>query len=417
MVSHKILFVLFFSSFFGLQISAQQTQNWNVKKIDSSLILKLDYTNNSFINTNSMNQLLAKLYKIKHFSKENAVFVHIGDSHIQADIMTSVIRTELQNYFGNAGRGLVFPYQVAKTNAPNDIISNSKSSWKSNRLAKTDTLITCGISAFGIESQNISPEFNLELRPINDVKDTFDKVRFFMGGNISETLLEYNSEFENKCYTYAPKYAEFNLKAATSGFKLSFPLSDSIKFFGASLEKGNTSGIIYHSIGANGAKYSDYNKKSLFWKQLKELHADCYIISLGTNEAQDPNLKAENFLDEVNIMVNKLRLISPNACIILTTPPVSYFKKSRPNQSLEVITDALIQFSNENNVVCWDLFNVSKGSEGAKIWKSSQLLRSGDLVHFSREGYVLQGNLFVNAFVRLWNEFSANMINSKTVNK
>ena len=135
------------------------------------------------------------------------------------------------------------------------------------------------------------------------------------------------------------------------------------------------------------------------------MKADCYIISLGTNEAQDPNLKAENFLVEVNSMINKIRLVSPNACIVLTTPPVSYYKKLRPNQSLQIITDALIQFSNENNLVYWDLFNASRGSEGAKAWKSSQLLRSGDLVHFSKEGYVLQGNLFVDAFAKVWNEF------------
>ncbi|MEC4004247.1 GDSL-type esterase/lipase family protein [Flavobacterium sp. SUN052] len=406
MFSKKTLFAFTFTLLLAVQLSAQQMENWNIKATDTAASLKADYSRNVFINTNSMNSLLAKLYKIKHFSKESAVFVHIGDSHIQADIETSVIRNELQNYFGNAGRGLVFPYQVAKTNAPFDINSSSKSSWKNNRIARVDTLISCGISAFGIESQSVNPEFNLELRNINGTKDSFDKVRLFMDGNISELAFEYNdNQTENICYQIAPNYAEFSLKYPSSGFKLSFPTTDTIQFYGASLEKKETSGVIYHSIGANGAKYSDYNKTSKFWKQLKNLNADCYIISLGTNEAQDPNLKAEDFLDGVNVMVNKLRLISPNACIILTTPPVSYFKKLRPNQSLEIITDALIQFSNENNVVCWDLFNASRGSEGAKIWKATQLLRSGDLVHFSKEGYVLQGDLFVNAFVKVWNDF------------
>ncbi|MBY0486058.1 MAG: hypothetical protein K2P85_02525 [Flavobacteriaceae bacterium] len=405
MFSKKTLLAVAFTSFITMQINAQQLENWNIKGIDSTISNKIDVSKNSFINTNSMNPLLAKLYKIKHFSQENAVFVHIGDSHIQADLETSVIRTELQSYFGNAGRGLVFPYQVAKTNAPYDIISSSKSSWKNNRVARVDTLISCGVSAFGIASQGIHPEFNLDLRSINGVRNSFDKVKLFMGGAISELAFEYNdNQTENICYDVAPNYAEFNLKSATSGFKLTFPTTDTIQFFGASLEKKETSGIIYHSIGANGAKYSDYNKTSRFWQQLKNLNADCYIISLGTNEAQDPNLKAEAFLDDVNIMITKIRMISPNACILLTTPPVSYFKKMSPNKSLEVITDALLQFSNDNNVVCWDLFNVSRGLEGAKVWKSTQLLRS-DLVHFSREGYVLQGTLFADAFAKVWNKF------------
>jgi len=63
---------------------------------------------------------------------------------------------------------------------------------------------------------------------------------------------------------------------------------------------------------------------------LDKLKADCYVVSLGTNEAQDPNLTGDAFLVDVKIMVNKLRQISPNACIILTTPPVSYYKNTVP---------------------------------------------------------------------------------------
>jgi hypothetical protein len=404
MTSYKFFIAALLVALCAKPSYGQKASPWSFTKIDSTVTTTINYSKNTLENPATMNPLLAKLYKIKHFSKENAVFVHIGDSHIQADLQTAVIRNELQAYFGNAGRGLVFPYQVAKTNAPWDISSSSKSSWKNNRLARIDTLIPCGITGFGIESQSINPEFNLELRNLNGVKDSFDKVKLFLGGNISELVLEYNDQSENNCYSIAPDYTEINLKARTSGFKLSIPTTDAVQFYGASLEKKDTSGIIYHSIGANGAKYSDFNKTPRFWSQLKNLKADCYILSLGTNEAQDPNLAAEDFLDQVNITIKKLRAISPNACIILTTPPVSYFRKGRPNQSLEVIADALMQFSNENNVVCWDLFNASRGSEGATAWKSTQLLRS-DLVHFSTEGYILQGNLFVDAFVKIWNAF------------
>jgi len=405
MSSIKFFTAIVMVSLLATPIQAQKIDDWMLKKIDSSALNSIDYSKNIFENTNSIFPLLAKLYKIKHFSKENVVFVHIGDSHIQADVATSVIRNEFQSYFGNAGRGLVFPYQVGKSNAPYDIISSSKSSWKSNRLARIDTLITCGISGFGMLSQSINPEFNLELQSINGIRDSFDKVHLFMGGPVSELYLEYNdSQAENSCFSLSPDYSIFHLKSPTSAFHLTFPTNDSIRFYGASLEKNASCGIIYHSIGANGAKYSDYNKTKQFWKQLNKLRADCYIVSLGTNEAQDPNLTAEDFIKEVKIMVAKLRLSSPDACIILTTPPVSYYKKKNPNFSLEVITCALIEYCNSNNLICWDLFNVSKGLEGAKIWKKKQLLRQ-DLVHFSREGYVLQGNLFVDAFTKVWNEF------------
>lgn len=405
MLKIKSVLSFVFVLLFVIQADAQKKEDWIFKNIDSAWLPRLNATENVLGNPNSLNQLFTKLYKIKHFSKENAVFVHIGDSHIQADIETAVIRNEFQLFYGNAGRGLIFPFQVAKTNAPSDIISSSRTAWKSNRVTKADTLTTCGISAFGIQSQSSNPEFTFELRTINGYRDSFDRVKLFMSGKVSELFLEYNDmQAENACYTMPPNYAAFDLNNTTSGFKLTFPTTDNITFYGASIEKKDACGIIYHSIGANGAKYSDFNKTPRFWKQLKYLNADCYIVSLGTNEAQDPNLTSDSFLVEVKTMVNKLHAISPNASIILTTPPVSFFKKHFPNQSLVVITNALIDYCIKNNLVYWDLFGVSKGLEGAKIWKLNQLLRP-DLVHFSREGYTLQGNLFVDAFVKSWNEF------------
>jgi hypothetical protein len=237
-MSTNCFFAFVFVLFIAVPLRAQKIEDWNPKKIDTTLLTAVNLSKNTLENNNSLFPFLAKLYKIKHYSKENAVFVHIGDSHIQGDVATSVIRNELQNYFGNAGRGMVFPYQVGKSNAPYDIFSSSKSEWRSSRLARPDTTITCGISAFGMQSQCPDPEFNFELRPVNGVKDSFDKVQLFLGGPVSELYLEYNDcDAENGCFASAPDHIILNLKALTSGFRLAFPTNDTIHFYGASLEK------------------------------------------------------------------------------------------------------------------------------------------------------------------------------------
>ena len=59
--------------------------------------------------------------------------MHIGDSHIQADWWTGYLRIRLQELFGSAGRGLVFPYQLAGTNSPTDIRSGSNQIWENRR--------------------------------------------------------------------------------------------------------------------------------------------------------------------------------------------------------------------------------------------------------------------------------------------
>jgi lysophospholipase L1-like esterase len=405
MLLKKSIIVCVFMLFFTIRSYSQKIEKWALPTIESTLISKIDYSKNVLVNTNSLLPLLTKLYKIKRFSNEKAVIVHLGDSHIQADMMTAIIRNSFQSYFGNAGRGLVFPFKIAKSNAPNDLISSSESVWKGNRITKTDTIVPCGISGFGLQSQNTNPSFNFELRTINNVKETFDRISFFMGGAIKKLQIEnLEGQIENVAFNAPKNFYTFNFKTMTSGFKLSFPTTDTVSFYGASLEKKDAGGVIYHSIGVNGAKYTDYEKTPLFWDQLEKLKADCYVISLGTNEAQDQSLTAESILEPIKIMVNRLKLISPNACIILTTPPVSYYKKSRPNRALAIITKTTIDYCNENNIVYWDLFNVGKGLKGAQKWKSAKLLQS-DLVHFSREGYTLQGNLFVDAFAKVWNGF------------
>lgn len=373
---------------------------------DSTYNDVVDFSSNSIENTSSLKPFLEKLYRIKfNESNEKAIIVHLGDSHIQADMMTSHIRTQLQDYFGDAGRGMVFPYQLAKSNAPSDVISNSKNIWKGSRITRLDTTISRGISGFVIKSQNINPEFKLELRSINEKKACFDKVNLFFGKNTSEILLDYNeNEQEDICLNLNTDYLSINLKSATSGFKITFPATDTIMFYGVSLEKNNQKGILYHAIGANGAKYSDYNKTNNFWKQLPNLKADCYIISLGTNEAQDQNLSIDLFLSDIKNTIDLIKTATPQATIVLVSPPISYFKKIKPNAILGIMTTVIKDFCYQNNLCFWDLFSASKGLDGAVKWKSSQLLRP-DLVHFSKEGYLLQGDLFLNAFSKLWNNF------------
>ncbi len=392
--------------FISMQTQAQnnllwklQAQNFNTNKaIDSSL--------NKLENSNSLLPFLEKLYNIKSGkSPEKAVIVHIGDSHIQADMMTSVIRNEFQIFFGNGGRGLVFPFQVAKSNAPSDIISSSKNNWTSSRLTKIDTTITCGIAGFGLQTRDESPFINFDMRTINGKKETFDKIDFYYGKGLKEVNFEYNGNQKAVEIDSISEFSSFNFDVSISNFKLSFTKKDplGLEFFGTSLTKKDSTGVVYHAIGANGAKFSDFNKTRLFWKQVPKLNADCYIISLGTNEAQDQKLTSEQFLFQVKTTVERLKMLSPNAAIILVTPPLSYYKQKKPNAVLKMMAETINKYSLENEITFWDFFSISKGLQGAITWKKTKLLRP-DLVHYSKEGYVLQGNLFANAFLELYNK-------------
>ena len=84
----------------------------------------------------SQQQPIEKLLKVP--------IVHIGDSHLQTGVLTSVLRERLQMQFGNAGRGLVFPYQVAKTNEPVTFVSSSNVIWEAKRCVFPDRPMPIG---------------------------------------------------------------------------------------------------------------------------------------------------------------------------------------------------------------------------------------------------------------------------------
>ena len=400
---YTILLFLFIS----MQTQAQTNLLWTLQAKNFNKNKAIDSTLNKLENSTSLLPFLEQLYKIKSVqSLEKAVIVHIGDSHIQADLMTGVTRNEFQLFFGNAGRGLVFPFQVAKSNAPSDIISSSKNNWISSRLTKIDTSITCGIAGFGLQTRDANPQINFDMRRIHDKKETFQTAAFFHGKGLKEVRFEYGESYKTLAIDSVSEFSSFDFDIPVSNFKLSFTKKDSLalKFFGTSLTKKDTSGVIYHAIGANGAKFSDFNKTRLFWKQVPKLNANCYIISLGTNEAQDQYLTSEQFLLQVKTSVEKLKVLSPNAAIILVTPPLSYYKQKKPNTVLKMMAETIKKYALENNLAFWDFFTISKGLVGASTWKKTKLLRS-DLVHYSQEGYALQGNLLAYAFAKLYNEF------------
>ncbi|MEO8516757.1 MAG: GDSL-type esterase/lipase family protein [Flavobacterium sp.] len=395
------LIILFLSNL----VSGQENTLWTTQNdISLNYSTCINQDTNTIQNAESLKTLLHKLRAIKNGENQQVTFVHLGDSHIQADMLTAVIRKAFQNYFGNAGRGLVFPYQVIKTNGPTDLIFSSTSSWKGNRLAKKDSIPACGISGFGMVSQQVNPEFAFDFRTMNGEKETFDYIEFFLGTKNSPFKLETTTEIPEQIEQETTLgFTTLALKTPASGFKIHFNTQDTIPFYGINLKKKNQNGIIYDAIGVNGAKYSDYNKTSLFWSQQENLKADCFILSLGTNEAQNQELTSEEFIKQVDNTIIQIKKTSPNASIIITTPPVSFFKKHKPNKKLAMITNALIAYCTTNQIAYWDLFSISKGLKGSYQWKTKRLLRP-DLVHYSKEGYELQGNLFVNAFIALWNQ-------------
>lgn len=428
--------------------------------------------NNIITNTSSLNLFFEKLYSLEKEKGGKVNIVHIGDSHIQADLMTGMIRKTLQARFGNAGCGFTFPHRLAKTNGGHYVTFNSNASWNSRRIIYApEPGMEVGLSGIALETrENFVVEVN-----VRDNSYDFNTIKIITPGNSSSFDVATSSKtivLEStvpKKITHKIKSGEVlgsiankyditiaQLKKANglksdnirAGKTLKIPTNqmqkkevkrsefiplaitaDSLSNYyhsadalskiyllpnnnrkeytlsGLVLEKDEP-GLIYHSIGVNGAKASDYNKYPLFFEQLPVLKPDLIVVSLGTNESFD-KMAATDYIAQMNLFIENVRAKNPEACVIIMTPPPSQFKRKYPNTFVASYAKEILMQETAKNYASWDLFTEMGGLFGVNR-NASQGLMAGDKVHYSKPGYEKQGTLFTEALLNAYDNFKTN---------
>jgi len=366
---------------------------------------------NTIMNEYDLKEAFSKLRALKAGKRKRFTIVHIGDSHLQAGFFTELLRKELQSFFGNAGRGVVFPYQLAKSNAPGDIISRSNFTWSYNRLAHPEINLLSGISGFMI--QNNFPSSNVVFNLNNDVSSkntTFNKIKLFadvpdgMKWNIKtddQVVSIAKSAFNNN------QCATIHLDSKVNHFEIITDSSINAKtIYGIELENEND-GLLYHTLAVNGAQYEQYNVSSNFWKQLPELDADMYILSLGTNEAQKLSFDGVRFKEILDSFLLNIKSISPQASILITTVADNYKNQKPGNNEIRALNNFIVGYCDVRGIPYWDLYKTMGGFGSSKQWNKFQFMYK-DGIHFTSAGYFFQANLLYNAFSKSYNKYANN---------
>jgi LysM repeat protein len=454
--------------------SNEKTPKADVDPIPKSMIQKIDTAaaetpvDGQIYNARVLKDFFKKLEQNEGQSNQKINIVHIGDSHIQSDLMTNEIRKNLQQKFGNAGRGLVFPYQLAKTNGSYNERFKSNRAWESYRNILPFKSSPVGLSGIGLwrDTGGFVMEMNVKdpSYKFNTIKiitpqnqDMFDLAVSSKINSIQTTerrVITHKIKKGEVLGTIADKYnvsiveikrdnrlkgnnirAGRTLRIATNETRPKtismsefIPLtieSDSYSHYynsetalsriflipnkeakdyelnGIVLEK-DAPGIIYSGIGVNGAKYSDYNKYPLFFEQLKSLHPDLLVFSLGTNESYD-HLDAAGYLKELYEFIHNIRAQKIDAPIIVMTPPPSLLRR-KPNHYIDDYAKQIIETAQKDDFAVWNLYNEFGGMSGIKQLKVQGLI-GPDWVHYSKKGYEKQGNLFTQAFFKTYDNF------------
>jgi LysM repeat protein/lysophospholipase L1-like esterase len=464
--------ILLFCLFIGVKSAAQVD---SVAVVTDSIVADTTAIvggDNIITNTSALKLFFEKLYLLEKQKGGKVNIVHVGDSHIQADLMTGTIRKTLQGRFGNAGCGFTFPHNLTKTNGGHYVRFSSNASWKSRRVIYTpEEGMEVGLSGIALTTrENFAIEVN-----VKDSTYDFNTLKVITPRNTpsfdvatsSKTII-LESKVPKKIIhkiksgevlgSIADKYdvtvtqikkanglksnnirAGRTLKIPTSQMQkkevkrsefIPLPLeADSIcNYFytpdaldkiylipgketkdytlsGLVLEKDEP-GLIYHSIGVNGAKASDYNKYPLFFEQLPALKPDMIVISLGTNESFD-KMAAADYIVQLNQFIENVRAKNPDACVLVMTPPPSLFRRKNPNTFVSDYAKNILMQETEKRYASWDLFSELGGLYSVNR-NAAKGLMAGDKVHYSKPGYEMQGGLFAEALLKAYDNFKLN---------
>lgn len=373
----------------------------------ASCLAIADTTAEKIKNASFLYPFFEKLIQLENTKKGKINVLHIGDSHVWSPAYSKAIRRSLQKQFGNGGRGFVFPYFKDK-NSARTITFTSNVPWQNCR---NNAPLTCdpdtefGMAGYGLSTD--SEQFVLTME-IGDAQEYFNTIKIVSSATPSIFRLATidnakPSVFRTLEYQRQEQFVSvYNRNKPLSKIHL-LPAKKQARYnLNGIILENDAPGVIYHNIGTLGSQAYHFNATPLFFEQLPVLSPDLVIISFGTNEAFD-EVPAEKFIAQIDLLMQNVRNMCPNASIMVTTPPTSLLKRGELNRhSLEYST-RLIQ---RTDVPLWDLYSFTGGLEGAKDPKAIQI--GSDNVHYTAQGYTDQGRAFINALLNEYKYYKQN---------
>ena len=166
-------------------------------------------------------------------------------------------------------------------------------------------------------------------------------------------------------------------------------------FYGFQFLKNVKKGVVFNTVGVNGATYGDFLKYSLQIEQLNSIQPDLVMISLGTNESLS-SITKEDFQKNISDLVSKFKEQNPNLPILLISPTDNRLK----SQKIKEIVSWIEESAQLKKVAFFNLYEATGGSGYFKKALNKKEANT-DGVHFLRPGYEFQAE-------KIWTAISEN---------
>ncbi len=338
--------------------------------------------------------------------------VHIGDSHVQAEMGTSRTRSLFDSKYGTRGRGLIIPFRLAGTNQPVDYAIESKSRFEIAKILKKPWPVEMGFTGIALSPKDANFAFDISVK-----NHDFEAIRLYFKGK-APTLKGATTDGADNLFEYTVDGDTVTayLNERTSRISLDFASQGQCQIYGFDLDNMDN-GVKYNSIGNNGATFSSYNSIPGMADDVRRLEPQLIIVSLGTNDAFGKS-DSQSILSSIDLMVKDLRRANPQAQLLLVTPAecqkstrrrVGKGKRRRWSRTYSVnskvasVRELVLRYGRENGIATYDWYEVAGGEGSSPLWVDQGLMAK-DRIHCGPTGYALQGSLFFDALDNALNE-------------
>jgi LysM repeat protein/lysophospholipase L1-like esterase len=368
----------------------------------------------------SSNAIKDFLISMKDVDKEAVTILHLGDSHIQSEIPTGQARNLLQKKYGVAGRGLIFPYSIAKTYSSIYYTSNYEGEWTSAKSMKLPANLELGIMGMTARTEDSTASFSITFN--SKIPSEFKKVKIYCDKSYDAfdiQLITDNVQVPVNVYSDSTESTYLLVDMPTIAQKITLkitktsPTQKYFQIYGMDLISTKNSGVNYHSSGVGGARFRSVLSLTHFSKQIQSINPNLVIIDFGTNDfLYDDSIKG-TLEQEIKAVVGKVRVTAPLASIILCSTQDLYYKQKNI-KSTEKFAQMINDLSKELQCGFWDWYSISGGANSLKMWLNEGLSRQ-DLIHLTNSGYKVKGKLLYDAIQNSIDLFQESKLPSQLV--
>lgn len=391
-------------------------QNNEIRDLSDSIRVLEDFADNSPLRIRypeNNSKYLYPLYEMLDNAKKEKKtirIIHYGDSQIEIDRISDVIRRDLQEVFGGFGPGIIpaiqtIPSRSVSQSFSGDLIRYSVYGNAANRASHH----RYGIMAMMAE---LNGEASIQFGTRNDAYSnakTFTKIRLIVGNNedsFSATLSARNTDLGTKSIESSKKGISILIWEIQNPIRnANLSLHGKADIYGICLD--GKSGVALDNIpmrGCSGTIFTRISKESMS-DAYSQIDTKLILLQFGGNMMPQINNveRIEWYGEQIAKQVQLLKDINPNAYFIFIGPS-DMSKNIKGNMEtwtyLEEVNNELQKVALENGIAFWNMFEAMGGKNSMPEWvKASPSLATTDYIHFTSRGANRIGEMFITAFM------------------